>query len=331
MDDLQTWRGRFADDILGDSALLRRALEIIRRVAGCGSSVLLSGETGTGKELFARAVHRASPRASKPFIAVNCAAIPEHLIESELFGHVRGAFTGASAPRAGRFAAADGGTLFLDEVAELPLSAQAKLLRVLEQRSLCPVGSDLEIGVDVRVVTATHRDLEDMVSRGTFRADLYFRLSVVPLELPPLRARGGDIELLAAAATRRVAQRGGRLVGLDRSAHAALRAYPWPGNVRELNHVIERATVLADAETLSAADLLLGDTAAPVALVPPPPAPPLPPTTDDATLDLRTAIEGLERRMIREALQRSSGNRTEAAALLGLNRTTLVEKLRRYG
>ncbi len=327
--DFSTWRARIADDILGESPALRRALQVIQRVAGCGSSVLLTGETGTGKELFARAIHRASPRATGPFVAVNCAAIPENLIESELFGHLRGAFTGASSPRAGRFAAAFGGTLFLDEVGELPMSAQAKLLRVLEQRTVCPVGSDAEVAVDVRVVTATHRDLEDMVARGTFRADLYFRLSVVPVELPALRERGDDLELLADAAIRRVAARGGRLVRLDPSARAAMRAYAWPGNVRELNHVVERASVLADGETLAASDLRLGQSAPQLV-----PAPPRGAPTDlgeDATLDLRSAIEVLERRMIREALQRAQGNRTEAAALLGLNRTTLVEKLRRYG
>ncbi len=327
--DFSTWRARIADDILGESPALRRALQVIQRVAGCGSSVLLTGETGTGKELFARAIHRASPRATGPFVAVNCAAIPENLIESERFGHLRGAFTGASSPRAGRFAAAFGGTLVLDEVGELPMSAQAKLLRVLEQRTVCPVGSDAEVAVDVRVVTATHRDLEDMVARGTFRADLYFRLSVVPVELPALRERGDDLELLADAAIRRVAARGGRLVRLDPSARAAMRAYAWPGNVRELNHVVERASVLADGETLAASDLRLGQSAPQLV-----PAPPRGAPTDlgeDATLDLRSAIEVLERRMIREALQRAQGNRTEAAALLGLNRTTLVEKLRRYG
>jgi transcriptional regulator with GAF, ATPase, and Fis domain len=331
--ELSTWRDRCAADILGESKPLRRALDVIRRVATSGSSVLLAGETGTGKELFARAVHAASPRAKAPFVAVNCAAIPDNLIESELFGHLRGAFTGASAPRAGRFQAASGGTIFLDEVGELPLSAQAKLLRVLEQRTVCPVGSDNEIAVDVRIVAATHRDLEEMVARGTFRADLYFRLSVVPVELPALRERDGDIELLAEAAIRRVAQRGGRLIDLDASARAALNAYHWPGNVRELNHVVERAVVLAEGDSLSAADLRLGESRqAPVLRVVPPPAPAAAITADepDATLDLRTALEGLERRLIREALQRAQGNRTEAAALLGLNRTTLVEKLRKY-
>ncbi len=304
---------------------------MVRRVAVSGTSVLLTGETGTGKELFARALHRASPRSEGAFIAVNCAAIPEHLIESELFGHLRGAFTGASAPRAGRFAAASGGTLFLDEVGELPLAAQAKLLRVLEQRTVCPVGSDVEIAVDVRVVSATNRDLEDMVAQGTFRADLYFRLSVVPVELPPLRARGEDIELLAEAAMRRVAARGARLLDLDASARLALRTYAWPGNVRELNHVIERAVVMADGNALSASDLRLGSRSStmPVAVVAAAVAVE-PPILDDETLDLRTALDGLERRLIRQALERAHGNRTEAAALLGLNRTTLVEKLRRY-
>ena len=185
--EFQTWRDLCAPDILGDSRPLTRCLEMIRRIAPSESSVLLTGETGTGKELFARAIHRASARHARPFVAVNCAAIPDALIETELFGHLRGAFTGAAAPRAGRFAAAHGGTLFLDEVGDLPLSAQAKLLRVLEQRAVCPLGSDTEVAIDVRIVAATHRDLEAMVAAGTFRSDLFFRLSVMPVELPALR------------------------------------------------------------------------------------------------------------------------------------------------
>ena len=326
-----------ANPILGESAPLRRALDMIRRVSLCGSTVLLTGETGTGKELFARAVHDASPVADGPFITVNCAAIPEHLIESELFGHVRGAFTGASDKRLGRFAAAHGGTLFLDEIGELPVAAQAKLLRALEQRTVCPVGADNDVAVDVRVVAATNRDLEDMVARGTFRADLFFRLSVLPVELPPLRARGEDIVLLAEAAIRRVAKRGARMVDLDASARTALKMYLWPGNVRELNHVIERAVVLCDGPTLSASDLRLGSKQPALAIASIAAVTELPVATaaaandhDEDTLDLRTALDGLERRLIRQALERAHGNRTEAAALLGLNRTTLVEKLRRY-
>ena len=359
--DFQQWRETCAPDILGDSRPVLRCLEMIRRVGPSESSVLLTGETGTGKELFARAVHRASTRAHRPFIAVNCAAIPENLIETELFGHLRGAFTGAAAPRAGRFAAAHGGTLFLDEVGDLPLAAQAKLLRVLEQRAVCPLGSDTEVPIDVRIVAATHRDLEAMVAAGTFRSDLYFRLSVVPIELPALRARGNDIIRLADAAVRRVSPRRPPPT-FDASARAALMAYPWPGNVRELNHVVERAVLLADSDVLTASDLTIGarglatgtgpmPTVAPSFLavgsspslplnLPTGTSPSLPavptapaaasPSDSDPSLDLRAALEGLERRMIHEALARAQGNRTEAAALLGLNRTTLVEKLRKY-
>ncbi len=342
MDDLRSWRSNHAAEILGESPAIRRALQLVRRVAGGTSNVLLLGETGTGKELFARAVHAASPRAARPFVAVNCAALPENLIESELFGHVRGAFTGAATPRAGRFVAAAGGTIFLDEIGELPLAAQAKLLRVLEQRTICPVGVDAETPIDVRVVAATHRNLAEMVARGTFRADLYFRLAVLPIELPPLRVRASDLQLLAEHALRRVVERGGPAVRLDASALDAILSYNWPGNVRELNHRIERAAMLADGDAITSSDLQLDEPTlvttlaggSPVARSEPRAplaAAPRPVLDDDATLDLKAAIEGLERRMIREALERAHGNRTEAAALLGLNRTTLVEKLRRYG
>ncbi len=330
--DFQQWRDACAPDVLGDAPPVVRCLEMIRRVAPSDSSVLLTGETGTGKELFARAIHRASARHARPFVAVNCAAIPENLIETELFGHLRGAFTGAATPRAGKFAAAHGGTLFLDEIGDLPLSAQAKLLRVLEQRAVCPVGSDTEVAIDVRVVAATHRDLDAMVAQGSFRADLYFRLSVVPIELPPLRARGGDVVRLAEAAIRRSNPRAAQRASLDASARAALLSYPWPGNVRELNHIVERAVILSDSEVLSAADLRLGPKpASERASANPTPPPTQLASGSDPSLDLRNALEGLERRMIHEALARAQGNRTEAAALLGLNRTTLVEKLRKYG
>ncbi len=345
--DFAQWRETYAHDVLGSSPTVTRALEFVRRIAGCDSSVLLTGETGTGKEVFARTIHRSSTRQGKPFIAVNCAAIPDTLIEAELFGYVKGAC--AVNARAGKFAAAHGGTLFLDEIGDLPLAAQAKLLRVLEERAICPVGADHEIPVDVRIVAATHRDLEDMVERGTFRADLYFRISVLPLELPALRDRGDDILELAEAILARAA---GRSVpaGLHDSAKAALRAHAWPGNVRELHHVIERALLLAPSPLLTAADLHLGGrrksqphlaVVPPLEVTAPAPAPAQSQTQAqasaaalasdlDAAVDLRTALESLERQLINRALTRAQGNRTEAAALLGLNRTTLVEKLRKY-
>ena len=337
---LETWRQNFAAEIVGASPAMVEALETIQYVAATDCSILITGETGTGKELFARAAHRASNRRSRPFIPVNCAAIPESLLESELFGHIKGAFTGATNPRTGRFMSAHEGTIFLDEIGDLPLAAQAKLLRVLEERTVCPVGADVEIPVDVRVVAATHHNLEEMVAQGKFRADLYFRLAVVPVTLPALRDRADDIVQIAELCIARVREKLGRNVeGLDESAKSALCAYAWPGNVRELSHMIERAVLLARRATLSAGDLSIpgspkklaarGSGEIKLSLVSTPPAE-LPEMPTNVTLDLRSALEHLERDLIDRALTKAGGNRTEAAALLGLNRTTLVEKLRKY-
>jgi len=332
--DLSAWRTQFAPEIVGDAPQIVEALEVIRHVAATDCSVLITGETGTGKELFARAAHRASPRRSRALIPVNCAAIPESLLETELFGHVKGAFTGATNARTGRFMSAHEGTIFLDEIGDLPLAAQAKLLRVLEERVVSPVGSDSDMAVDVRIVAATHRNLAEMVEQGTFRADLYFRLAVVPIHLPPLRERPDDIMKIATLCVERAREKLTRNVeGLDASARAALCAYHWPGNVRELSHVIERAVLLARKPVLSQGDIPLpvsrkyGRTAEDSG-----PMIPLRLTSElgDSSLDLRSALETLERTLIDRALQKAGGNRTEAAALLGLNRTTLVEKLRKY-
>ena len=333
--DLSAWRTQFAPEIVGDAPQIIEALEIVRHVAATDCSILITGETGTGKELFARAAHRASPRRNRALIPVNCAAIPENLLETELFGHIKGAFTGATNPRTGRFMSAHEGTIFLDEIGDLPLAAQAKLLRVLEERVVSPVGSDSDIAVDVRIVAATHRNLLEMVEQGTFRADLYFRLAVVPIHLPALRERTEDILTIANLCVGRARERLSRNVeGLDASARAALSAYHWPGNVRELSHVIERAVLLARKPMLSQADIPLpikpgrfaraADESGPLSL------PRLGNELGDSSLDLRSALESLERSLIDRALQRAGGNRTEAAALLGLNRTTLVEKLRKY-
>jgi transcriptional regulator with GAF, ATPase, and Fis domain len=336
--DLDSWRSKFAPEIIGESPLIVEALETIRHVADTGCSILITGETGTGKELFSRAAHRASPRRGRAFVAVNCAAIPEALLETELFGHVKGAFTGATHARPGRFMAANEGTIFLDEIGDLPLAAQAKLLRVLEERVVSPVGSDIDLPVDVRVIAATHRDLEEMVALGTFRADLYFRLAVVPIQLPALRERTEDIVRIAELCIARLRDRTGRNVdGLDDGAKRALCAYHWPGNVRELAHVIERAVLLARRSCLGEAELHMpgakkrGELRV-VKLRPVPAAAPAEPASLPPldTLDLRTALENLERALIDRALVVAGGNRTEAAALLGLNRTTLVEKLRKY-
>ena len=335
---LSAWRSQFASEIVGDSPAIVEALETIQYVAATDCSILITGETGTCKELFARATHRASTRRGGAFIPVNCAAIPESLLESELFGHVKGAFTGADRARPGRFMSANEGTIFLDEIGDLPLLAQAKLLRVLEARTVCPVGSDTEVPVDVRVIAATHRNLEEMVAAGTFRADLYFRLAVVPVVLPALRDRAEDILRIADLCVARVRERIGRNVeGLDESAKAALLAYHWPGNVRELSHLIERAVLLSRRPRLAAGDISLPQPQKPkllargtetmMAIAAPPVA--AAPTVSD-TLDLKAALENLERDLIDRALAKAGGNRTEAAALLGLNRTTLVEKLRKY-
>ena len=351
--DFAGWRAQYASDLVGDSEQITDALETLYRTAATDCSILITGETGTGKELIARAAHRASARRGNAFIPVNCAAIPDSLLETELFGHIKGSFTGATNSRAGRFVAANGGTIFLDEIGDLPLSAQAKLLRVLEERVVSPVGSDSDFPVDVRIVAATHHDLEAMVAAGTFRADLYFRLAVVPIHLPALRERGDDLLMIAELCVARSAKRIGREIeGLDASARAALRAYAWPGNIRELAHVIERAVLLARRSVLGEKDLGLpgqkskfargsdanlplptamlasgtmtganvaSAAAAAVALA-----------DSASSLDLRTALENLEKSMIDRALHKAGGNRTEAAALLGLNRTTLVEKLRKY-
>jgi transcriptional regulator with PAS, ATPase and Fis domain len=347
--DLDTWRTEFAADIIGESIGVRDALSLLRRAAPTDLSILVTGETGTGKELFARAAHRASPRRGKPFVAVNCAAIPEQLFEAELFGHARGAFTGATGARSGRFASADGGTLFLDEIGDLPLAAQAKLLRVLEHGTICPLGSDAEVPVDVRVIAATHRNLDDMVARGQFRADLYFRLAVVAIELPALRDRPGDLDLLIDRAIAAAGVKTGYKVdGVDDDARAALHAHAWPGNVRELSHRIDRAVVLAGRGQLGLAELKMpaakraplapmvaegsGSHALPAPVLAEGTNPGIPVAAlAERPLDLRLALEHLERRLIDEALAKANGNRTVAAALLGLNRTTLAEKLRKYG
>jgi len=357
MNQLESWRQEFAADIVGESDAMLDALHMLRRSAATDLSILITGETGTGKELFARAAHRASHRRQKPFIAVNCAAIPEQLFEAELFGHARGAFTGADGKRSGRFVSADGGTLFLDEIGDLPLAAQAKLLRVLEHGTVSPLGSDAELHVDVRVIAATHRNLDEMVAKGQFRADLYFRLAVVALELPALRDRGDDFDLLIDRALVSARKKTGfPVTGVDDGAREALRNHPWPGNVRELAHRLERACVLAGDGPITTADLRLppprgGSRPIPVVSAPiatvasgsgmfpvPPdhladgtlPGVPIPTGPSERPLDLRAALEHLERRLIDEALQKAGGNRTVAAALLGLNRTTLAEKLRKY-
>jgi transcriptional regulator with GAF, ATPase, and Fis domain len=314
-------RGRY-DALVGRGDAMRRMLALLDRVAPTPMPVLLQGESGTGKELVARAIHDNSPRASRPFVAENCGAIPETLLESTLFGHVRGAFTGADRPRAGLFEAADGGTLFLDEIGEMSPAMQSRLLRVLQEGEVRPVGGERVRRVDVRVVAATHRDLPEMVSRGAFREDLYYRLAVIVVRVPSLRDRREDIPDLVAHFLRHGARRD---VSIDRAALAAVCAAPWPGNVRQLQSEVLRAAVMAEdvirPEHLTAA-------AAPTT---PARATAEPGAPGSAGLDLRNAVEDVERSMVLQALTAHGGNQTHAARALGLSRFGLQKKLRRLG
>jgi len=317
--------------IVGRHPSIRSALSTLERVARSTCTVLITGESGTGKELAVAALHDASPRAKKPLVAVNCGAIPENLIESELFGHARGAFTGAHAARPGWLAKAEGGTLFLDEVGELPLSMQVKILRVLQQKEYSPVGDSHVQRSDVRIVAATNRDLLAQVAAGRFREDLYYRLNVVHVHLPPLRERTDDIEGLARFFLRSFCDRLDRsdLVGFSPEAMATLRAYDWPGNIRTLENAVERAVLLSDGPMVLVEDLPPTVSGAGRLSQPPPAVTELP--LPDTGIDLRGAIQEYENNMIRQALDRTKGNRNRAAQLLGLNRTTLVEMLKRKG
>jgi DNA-binding NtrC family response regulator len=320
------WRDHNAPWMLGNDPAMLPVFSLLSQVADTRCTVLITGESGTGKELAARSLHAGSARASKPFVAVNCAAIPPSLVESELFGHVKGAFTGATTSRVGRFAQADRGTIFLDEIGEMETGVQAKLLRLIQDGELTPVGDETAQKIDVRILAATNRNLEREVSAGRFRADLYWRLNVIPVEMPSLRARQTDITRLAEHFLTRADERHRRQVtALDPQTMAALRAYPWPGNIRELENVIERLVIVKGSGTLMPTDL-------PPAIRTPrdvtPSASPLPELPTNGT-DLRAMLEAVEERMIGEALERTGGNKNRAAELLGLNRTTLVEKLRR--
>ncbi len=331
----QTSTSRGANVLIGDSAKLREVLEVVERVAPTEATVLIRGETGTGKELVARLLHGLSPRAASPLVAVNCGALAESLVESELFGHVRGAFTGATDRRAGRFLQADRGTIFLDEIGDLPMPAQVKLLRVLQEREIVPVGSDRPTKVDVRVLAATHRDLAAMVAAGGFRADLYYRLEVVVVSLPPLRERPADIPALVARFVDKHGARYGRTIRLTSGALAALAARGWPGNVRELENVIERLVLIAKREVVTEDELPPEDGVPSRGASPAPIASPAPPRPDAGAVaaaqpaSLPEAMADYERRLIEEALLKTGGNKQQAAALLGINRTTLVEKLKR--
>ena len=308
-------------DLLGESPPMRDLFDLIARAAPSEASVLLIGETGTGKELAARAIHAQSRRADGPFIAINCAALPETLIESELFGHERGAFTGAVKQKEGLLLKASGGTLFLDEVGELPLGLQPKLLRALQERSLRPVGGDAEVSFDVRIVAATNSDLEEALEGGSFRKDLFFRLDVIRIEVPPLRARGNDILLLAQRFTEECAARTvKKITGISSAAGAKLLAYPWPGNVRELENAIERAVALTGYELLAVEDF-------PERVQSYRPSEFLAVSDDPAAM---APLAEIERRYILRVLEAVGDNKALAARILGLDRKTLYRKLEKY-
>jgi transcriptional regulator with GAF, ATPase, and Fis domain len=305
---------------------MAEAIALARQVAPTSAAVLITGETGTGKEVAARAIHAWSRRAAQPFLKLNCSALPEHLVESELFGHVKGSFSGAERDRPGRFLAADGGTLLLDEIGDLPLAAQAKLLRVLQEGAFEPVGSDRTVRVDVRIIAATHVDLPAAVAAGRFRADLYHRLAVFPIHLPPLRERCEDVPRLAQALLARIAarHRGGPW-SLSAAAIHGLVGYPWPGNVRELEHALERAAILAPEGRIEPRHLAFPGAAAraaPGAQLPVAPAP---------SVD---ALAAVERQSILAALASSRGRvygERGAAARLGLKPSTLQHRMRKHG
>jgi two-component system response regulator AtoC len=311
--------GPDARALVAESPAMRAALDLVSRVAEHRTTVLIMGESGTGKEVIARAIHRASSRASSAFIGVNCAAIPENLLESELFGYMRGAFTGASADKAGLFEQAEGGTLLLDEIGELPLGLQAKLLRVLQEGEIRRVGDQRTRRIDVRVLAATARALKGEVAAGRFREDLYYRLNVVAIQLPPLDSRREDIVPLARHFAGRLGSRLGHRLEFSEDALTWLSAQPWPGNVRELEHAIERAAVLSGHETLSAEDFRNQPEAAMHA----------PSATAGGTL--RDAVDAAERAAIEAALAASEGNRRSAAKRLGISVRSLFYKMERFG
>jgi DNA-binding NtrC family response regulator len=303
------------DSVIAAAPAMAELLAVAGRVADADAPALITGENGTGKSLLARWIHRRSARKDGPFVEVNAGAIPETLFESEMFGHVKGAFTDAHDTRAGRFELADGGTLFLDEIGNLAPGAQSKLLRVLERGEFEPVGASRTRRVNVRVITATNADLHALVEQGRFRQDLFFRLNLVELHLPPLRARREDLAALATAALRRAGARYRREVeGLEPDAMAALTTYAWPGNVRELNNVIERAVLLAAGPRVTARDLRLG-----------PPGAPTPPTLEEMSL------EDAERALLRAALRRNQGSVADAARALGLSRSAMYRRMEKLG
>ena len=315
---------RAASDVPADGGLLGKApaiealRDMVERLSRSQAPVHIAGESGTGKELVARLIHTRGPRADGPFVPVNCGAIPSELMESEFFGHLKGSFTGALRDKAGLFQAAEGGTLFLDEVGDLPLHMQVKLLRALQERAVKPVGAEIETQVNVRVISATHRELGSLVAAGEFRQDLYYRLNVIEIRTPPLREHPEDIPLLAEAILTRLAATAGmaEIPTLSSEAVQVLKTYPFPGNVRELENILERALTLSDGQTIGPPDLQLRPSAAPAGAGP---------------ANLGDQMEEMERRAIREALEKARYNKTRAAALLGMSFRSLRYRIKKLG
>jgi DNA-binding NtrC family response regulator len=322
----EEWSRRYGfPRIIGESESLKRAVGETQRVAQTEATVLLLGESGTGKELFARAVHHLSARRNNAFVAINCAAIPETLIENELFGHERGAFTGATDRRQGKFELASGGTVFLDEIGELPLGVQGKLLRAIEEKIVDRIGGKAPVPVDVRVVAATNKDLKAAVDKGEFRGDLFFRLAVFPIEVPPLRERGEDVVLLARHFASEIGRElRGREAQLTPEAISALQQHRWPGNVRELENAIERACIISDSLLLQPSDLGFGPNAT------------APDTLDQLDLSgtlsdvAHRALHLVERKKIQRALEANLGNKSKTAEDLGISYKTLLNKIKEY-
>jgi DNA-binding NtrC family response regulator len=327
--NLRTQLGRKSrfDQIIGESQGVTELLDMVHRVADTDSTVLIHGESGTGKELIARSLHQNSSRASQPFVAINCGAIPAELLESELFGHVKGAFTGAIVSRIGRFEMADGGTLFLDEIGDTSPVLQVKLLRVLQERSFEPVGGAKSIQVNVRVIAATNKNLEDEVEAGRFREDLFYRLNVIPLNVLPLRERKTDIALLVSHFLNQYnSSKGRKLEAFSPEALQCLYEYPWPGNIRELENLVERMTIIKGSGVVSQEDLPIkyrGSARAETLAMD------INQVSED--LDFNSAVDHFENQLILRALEKTGWNRNQAAALLRLNRTTLVEKIKKKG
>lgn len=323
----QQLRGKYKfDNIIGTSQAMQQVFTRMEKVAGTDSTILILGASGTGKELVAKAIHFNSPRKDQPFVAINCGAIPADLLESELFGHVKGAFTSAVTDKPGKFEVANGGTIFLDEIGDMPLQLQMKLLRVLQEHEIERVGSSKKTKLDIRLISATNVALAEQVKNGKFREDLYYRLNVIPIVLPPLKERRGDIALLARFFLEKICKEMNRTqLSIDDSAMRAIEAYDWPGNVREMENVIERTVTLTDETIITCADL--PPDIAPSNLE----QPTLSPVVTSEGVDINQVIADIESQMILQAMDISNGVKARAAALLNLNRTTLVEKIKRLG